>query len=98
MNDRRDTPPIHPGPDPWPGYKAEAERVLKVGRDHRNSPAPGVKAQFSGAADMAPPMPSAFDQARMTTTDVETAALAGFTHFEAGLIGSVPEVVQGSTC
>ena len=41
-NDRRDTPPTHPGPDPWPGYKAEAERVLKVGRDHRNSSAPGL--------------------------------------------------------
>nr|WP_064570226.1 RHS repeat-associated core domain-containing protein [Gordonia sp. LAM0048] len=94
-NDRRDTPPTHPGPDPWPGYKAEAERVLKVGRDHRNSSAPGVKAELSGAADMAPPMPSAFDQARMTASDVGTAALTGFNHFEAGLIGSVTELVKG---
>ncbi|MFT4397311.1 putative T7SS-secreted protein [Gordonia lacunae] len=94
-NDRRDTPPTHPGPDPWPGYKAEAERVLKVGRDHRNSSAPGVKAELSGAANMAPPMPSGFDQARMTASDVGTAALTGFNHFEAGLIGSVTEVVRG---
>ncbi|EON32869.1 Rhs family protein [Gordonia terrae C-6] len=94
-NDRRDTPPTHPGPDPWPGYKAEAERVLKVGRDHRNSSAPGVKAELSGAANMAPPMPSAFDQARMTASDVGTAGLTGFNHFEAGLIGSVTEVVKG---
>ncbi|MEY1675453.1 putative T7SS-secreted protein [Gordonia sp. ABKF26] len=94
-NDRRDTPPTHPGPDPWPGYKAEAERVLKVGRDHRNSSAPGVKGELSGAANMAPPMPSAFDQARMTASDVGTAGLTGFNHFEAGLIGSVTEVVKG---
>ena len=94
-NDRRDTPPTHPGPDPWPGYKAEAERVLKIGRDHRNSSAPGVKAELSGAANMAPPMPSAFDQARMTASDIGTAATTGFTHFEAGLIGSVTEVVKG---
>ena len=94
-NDRRDTPPTHPGPDPWPAYKAEAERVLKVGRDHRNSSAPGVKAELSGAANMAPPMPSAFDQARMTASDVGTAGLTGFNHFEAGLIGSVTEVVKG---
>ncbi len=94
-NDRRDTPPTHPGPDPWPGYKAEAERVLKVGRDHRNSSAPGVKTELSGAANMAPPMPSAFDQARMTASDVGTAGLTGFNHFEAGLIGSVTEVVKG---
>ncbi|MGW6035051.1 putative T7SS-secreted protein [Gordonia terrae] len=94
-NDRRDTPPTHPGPDPWPAYKAEAERVLKVGRDHRNSSAPGVKAELSGAANMAPPMPSAFDQARMTASDVGTAGLTGFNHFEAGVIGSVTEVVKG---
>ena len=94
-HDRRDTPPTHPGPDPWPGYKAEAERVLKVGRDHRNSSAPGVKAELSDAANMAPPMPSAFDQARMTASDVGTAAFTSFTHFEAGLIGSVTEVVKG---
>ncbi|MDT0223047.1 putative T7SS-secreted protein [Gordonia sp. AC31] len=94
-HDRRDTPPTHPGPDPWPGYEAEAERVLKVGRDHRNSSAPGVKAELSEAANMAPPMPSAFDQARMTASDVGTAAFTSFTHFEAGLIGSVTEVVKG---
>ncbi|WP_249358713.1 putative T7SS-secreted protein [Gordonia sp. ALPHA1B1] len=94
-NDRRDTPPTHPGPSPRDGYRAEAERVLKVGRDHRNSSAPGVKAELSDAANMAPPMPSAFDQARMTASDVGTAAFTSFTHFEAGLIGSVTEVVKG---
>ncbi|WP_439028796.1 putative T7SS-secreted protein [Gordonia terrae] len=92
---RRDAPPTHPGPDPWPAYKAEAERVLKVGRDHRNSSAPGVKAELSGAADMAPPMPSAFDQARMTAIDAGTAGSMAVAHFGAGMFGAVTEVVKG---
>ncbi|WP_245548542.1 putative T7SS-secreted protein [Gordonia namibiensis] len=94
QNDRRDTPPVHPGPDPWPGYKAEAERILKVGRDHRNSAAPGTKAELSSAANMAPPMPSAYEQATMTAKDVGTAGFTAFNHFEAGMIGSVTEVVK----
>ncbi|TYQ14288.1 UNVERIFIED_ORG: RHS repeat-associated protein [Gordonia westfalica J30] len=94
QNDRRDTPPVHPGPDPWPGYRAEAERILKVGRDHRNSAAPGTKSELSGAANMAPPMPSAFEQAQMTARDVGTAGFTAFNHFEAGMIGSVTEVVK----
>ncbi|MDS1115771.1 RHS repeat-associated core domain-containing protein [Gordonia westfalica] len=93
-NDRRDTPPVHPGPNPWPGYKAEAERILKVGRDHRNSAAPGTKSELSGAANLAPPMPSAFEQAQMTAKDVGTAGFTAFNHFEAGMIGSVTEVVK----
>lgn len=94
-HDRRDTPPTHPGPNPWPGYRAEAERVLQVGRDHRNAAALGVKAELSGAANMAPPMPSAFDQARMTATDVGTAGSMAIAHFGAGGLGAVTEVFKG---
>ncbi|MCK8616112.1 putative T7SS-secreted protein [Gordonia sp. C13] len=94
QNDRRDTPPVHPGPDPWPGYRDEARRILKTGRDHRNSAAPGTKAELSGAANLAPPMPSAFEQAQMSAKDIGTAGFTAFNHFEAGLIGSVTEVVK----
>ncbi|WP_244278091.1 putative T7SS-secreted protein [Gordonia westfalica] len=94
QNDRRDTPPVHPGPDPWPGYRDEARRILKVGRDHRNSAAPGTKAELSGAANLAPPMPSAFEQAQMSAKDIGTAGFTAFNHFEAGMIGSVTEVVK----
>ncbi|MDH3022566.1 putative T7SS-secreted protein [Gordonia alkanivorans] len=94
QNNRRDTPPVHPGPDPWPGYREEARRILKIGRDHRNSAAPGTKAELSGAANLAPPMPSAFEQAQMSAKDIGTAGFTAFNHFEAGMIGSVTEVVK----
>ncbi|WP_431840566.1 putative T7SS-secreted protein [Gordonia hongkongensis] len=97
QNDRRDTPPTHPGPNPFPGYKAEAQRVLKIGRDHRNSSAPGVKAELSGAANMAPPMPSALDQAKMSAKDIATAGITGVVHYGGGLAGSATELVKGLT-
>ncbi|KSU60127.1 type IV secretion protein Rhs [Gordonia sp. SGD-V-85] len=97
QHDRRDTPPTHPGPNPFPGYKAEAQRVLKIGRDHRNSSAPGVKAELSDAANMAPPMPSALDQAKMGAKDIATAGITGVVHYGGGLAGSATELVKGLT-
>lgn len=95
-NDRRSVPPAKPdiGTDPWPEYKANAERTLKAGRDHRNSAAPGVQAALQGAADKAPPMPSTGAQLAMTAGDTASGATTAYTHFQAGVAGAVTETVK----
>lgn len=88
--------PVKPdlGTDPEPAGKAEARRVLKVGRDHRNQAASGIKSTLDGAANMAPPMPSTAEQIAGDAKDMYEGANIAKNHLDGGVVSAVTQTVK----
>ncbi|WP_396912649.1 putative T7SS-secreted protein [Mycolicibacterium sp.] len=86
--------PTHPGDDPSPALRQQAQDTLKKGRDHRNQVGEQVAGTWNAAADKAPPEPPAGQRALATAFDIKQAGDTAGNHFTVGLVNGLTDIVK----